>query len=193
MEPCRHQIMAFVARGGASALACLCCSFCRVEPDVVFSTIRLDGGTSENESGVGEKDAGAGEMKTDAEVYVQDGGLNLNGEAALEQLSRLCSDGGISPDQLPVGNCELPLFVFLDGGTYQFPQSDLLPYDAGSPAIFRVVDGIEQCGSDPTDWYPDESRPDWLIACPRTCENIKSINWVFSSYIRAFCESVYGR
>lgn len=178
MDSSLQQAMALLARGGVPALACLCCSFCTADPDVVFWTLASGDGTPRDGGGVAGADGAAGEVTLDAEIRQQEGGTSP--DSGRGYANPLCADGGLEKLTdyfFPEGKCERPLPVLPDGETYDFEQVGLSPYDGGSPGLFdfELVAGIEQCRDKGNAWYPDDiERPSKIIACPGTCEGIKS-------------------
>jgi hypothetical protein len=188
MDSNRQHVMALLARGGVPALACLCCSFCTADPDVVFWTLASGDGTHRDGGGVAGADDAAGEVTLDAEIRQKDGGTRPDLDAGLAPIPPWCIDGGLSN-----WDCELPPWLFFDGGTYASLQDTIASYDAGTDLTLVRVEGIEQCGDAVDSYYVDDSGP-WprYIACPKACQNI---NFVSSFLLRVIfgCEDVYGR
>ncbi len=182
----RQQLTAVLARGVVPLLACLCCSWCTADPDVVFWTLAASDGTPSDGGGVvPDADGSTGEMSVDAAIAGWDSGSipDLDGSfdrtdprwCQPEELERLMSY--LFPD----GRCEQRLDF--DGGVL-----DPSIYDGGSHVL---VAGVEQCAETPLAWYPDDSeRPSKLIACLPVCEGIKA---GVRAGIRFGCEFPFGR
>lgn len=161
--------------GWISVPACLCCTFCEVDPDVVFFPLSsIDGSSLDEGSAMGPNSSAA-----DAERTRANGGSAPVSDAGRVPISPWCADDNIPLMDIffPGGNCEWALPPLADAGAFDPSTVDVAMFDrTESSDSFGYVEGIEQCPSDQAAWYVDDpARPTKIIACPAICYFLKSL------------------